>query len=236
MKPLHNYQLEILKRLLFSESLRYTEMKPEQEMENNQFNFHLTQLMEKGYIQKKASVYSLTTTGKEFANRIDTDDIKIKMQAKLSIWICCKRTTENGVEFLIGTRRKHPFFGKQGFMAGKIRRGESVEEAAMRELKEESNLDGDPQLVMIRHYRVYDQETKELLEDKFMFLCLVENPTGKIKPNAEVELSWIADSEIEEKVQEPFETKEHLRELLDTVKNFNGSISFLEFQQFTKNF
>ena len=51
MEKLHDIQNQILKRLMFSTGLRYTEMKPDKEMENNQFQFHLNQLTKKGYVQ-----------------------------------------------------------------------------------------------------------------------------------------------------------------------------------------
>jgi hypothetical protein len=45
MKQLHPIQLKILKKLLFAPQLKYTELKPEEHIENNQLSFHLNTLI-----------------------------------------------------------------------------------------------------------------------------------------------------------------------------------------------
>jgi len=237
MKQPHKIQIAILKKLLFSDSLSYTEMKPDPEMGNNQYDFHLKTLIKQDLIGKISSKYQLTQKGKEYANRIDTDRDKINLQAKLSIWLCCIRETSSGAsEFLIGTRQKQPFFGKQGFMAGKIRLGESIVEAAKRELKEESNLEGEPKLVMIRHYLVFDKLTRKLLEDKFMFLCKIGNPVGEMESNDEVELGWVPKKELREFITDPFESIDHIVEIVEIAEGFDGNVRFEEFEEFTEEF
>jgi hypothetical protein len=42
-----------------------------------------------GYVKKDEHKYSLTDTGKEYTTRLDTDDITIIKQSKLSAWIGC---------------------------------------------------------------------------------------------------------------------------------------------------
>jgi 8-oxo-dGTP pyrophosphatase MutT (NUDIX family) len=236
MKQLHSTQLEILRKLIFADKLNYTEMKPDKAMGNNKFDFHLDTLVAGGLIEKSGTKYRLTLSGKEFANRMDTNSKKIEFQAKLSIWVCCKRESDAGTEFLIGTRIKQPFFGKQGFMSGKIKFGEKLEEAAKRELKEESNLEGKPQLVAIYHYRVFNASDNKLLEDKFMFLCKVEDPSGDLHNNEEVRLDWINDKDIKQKVTNPFESINHILTELDEIKNFNGSVIYKELDTSTSEF
>lgn len=137
MKQPHPIQLQILKKLLFVKSVKFTDLKPDKDIENNQFDFHLDQLIRFEYIEKLGKEYSLTSVGKEFANRMDTDKTTINIQAKISAVVAPVRINKDGEkEFLIYTRLKHPFYGCQGFMSGKIAYGEAVLEAASRELKE----------------------------------------------------------------------------------------------------
>jgi hypothetical protein len=60
MKQLHTIQLMILRKLLFAESLRYGELKPDKKMENNQLSFHLDALLEFSYVEKIDGGYRLT--------------------------------------------------------------------------------------------------------------------------------------------------------------------------------
>ena len=226
MKELHSIQLSILRNLLLSDGLRYTDMKPDKEMENNQFSFHLNSLIDTNLVLKDDDKYRLTDKGKEYANRMDTDDVKMMTQAKLSAWCCCVRGSGHGKEVLIGVRKKQPFYGCQGFVAGKIKFGETIYDAAKRELREEAGLEGDPKLVQIKHYISY--KGGKLVEDKFMFLFMFENIEGELKPNYEVELKWVPIDELPRFITKPFRTFDEIKEAVDSVTGFDGNVSFVE--------
>ena len=116
MKQLHPIQLKILKKLLFAPQLKYTELKPEEHIENNQLSFHLNTLISIGHIEKVDQHYILTTQGKEYANRMDSGELYVQLQAKTGVLVCATRGQGDAQEYLIYTRKKHPFFGKQGFI------------------------------------------------------------------------------------------------------------------------
>lgn len=236
MKQIHNIQLSILKKLLFANGLRFSEIKPRKKIENNQFVFHLNQMISAGYIEKIETRYFLTKKGKEFANRMDTDKTTIANQAKISVVIVPMKGAKSDRQFLIYTRLKQPFYGCQGFMSGKVNYGEKIEETAMREFKEETNLEGSPKLVAIKHYRVYDQETKDLLEDKFMFFCKVENPTGDLVPAKEGNYEWIKRKDLKKYVTNHFESFDTLLEDINSAELFDGSIQYIEKTQYSEKF
>lgn len=215
MEQLHYLQMQILKKLLFSKSLSFTDLKTNG-IENNQHNFHLTKLMGLGLVEKSNNSYQLTQKGKEFANTMDTDSqIKVR-QAKLSVLCCCFRNSGN--EVLIYTRKKHPFFDYQGFFSGKINYGETVIETANRELLEETGLTGNPEIRGLRHFKVYSEE-KRLLEDKFMFFIRFDDPKGKLTPNEEGEFKWVLTSDIKKIIKKPFND---FFESFDLLINNNG--------------
>jgi hypothetical protein len=116
MKQLHPLQLKMLKKLLFAPQLKYTELKPEEHIENNQLSFHLNTLITMGYIQKIDQHYVLTAQGKEYANRMDSGEHHVQLQAKVGVLVCATRGQGDNIEYLIYTRGKHPFFGKQGLI------------------------------------------------------------------------------------------------------------------------
>ncbi len=200
MKQFHDLQLKILEKLLFSPDLTYSILKPYSTIENNSFNFHLKQLITTGYISKKDGLYSLTALGKEFANRIDTNS-SLKLQAKIAVILICLR--KKNTEALIHTRLKHPFYGCQGYMSGKVDYGESIYETAHRELKQETNLKGIPTLFSITHERVYSP-AGDLLEDKFLHFFVIKNPKGKLRNNDEGSFCWVKIDAMSEHISKPF--------------------------------
>src|SRR5690606_31041255 len=104
MNQLHYIQIKILRKLLFSNGLKFSDLKPLKEIENSQFKFHLDQLKRFKYVIKDSLKYKLTDLGKEFANQMDTDNEQIKRQGKISVIQCCVRDTNNENEFLVYTR------------------------------------------------------------------------------------------------------------------------------------
>jgi len=223
MKQLHPLQLQLLQRLLFAPSLRYSDLRPNPDIENNQLDFHLDKMIEAGYVAKIETGYALTPAGKEYAGRIDTENTTIKRQGKLGTIIACVRTVKGEREFLVYTRLKQPFYGCQGFLTGKIQFGENVTETAERELTEETGLSGTAEIVRLIHYRVFHEETQELLEDKYLFLCRIAEPTIElIEKCEEGEYMWVTESEIPQKITNPFETLENFINQAAAVTSFTG--------------
>ncbi|WKZ30427.1 MAG: NUDIX hydrolase [Candidatus Dojkabacteria bacterium] len=236
MKDLHEIQRKILMKLLFAKDLRYSDMKPDERMENSQFDFHLDTLIGQGFISKENDKYALTTKGKEFANRHDSDTTKLKVQAKISVWIAAYRDHEDKREYLIYTRLKNPFYGAQGFIAGKLDYGEKVLDGTKRELLEEANLKGEPELVHIRHYINKNKETNEVIEDKFFFLCVVKNPTGEIVSSNEGLYEWVSKEQFKEKVTNHFENFDSFLRDIDIIEQFDGQITFDERVEYPEKF
>lgn len=241
MNQLHYLQLAILKKLLFSDGLHFSELRPNPDLENNQLTFHIDQLIRDGYVVKNEDkIYKLTDSGKEYANRMDTDKTQVMRQAKIGGISCCIRTkdvSESGEnEFLIYTRKKHPFYGSQGYASGKVAYGESVLEAVQRELKEETQLEGEPKLFMIEHHRVYKPGTDELLEDKFFYFCRFINPTGDVNANEEGTFEWVPESQVQDYFKKPFETVDRLMYITDRIKDFDKELTFEEILHYPENF
>lgn len=237
MKQFHSLQLRILKRLLFAQKLRYSDLKPTVRIANNLLDFHLNRLVKEGFVQKENKNYSLTNLGKEYANRMDTKETLIPNQSKISVWICCQKTRQNNNHYLIYTRLKHPFYGCQGFITGKVKFGEKVLAAAKRELKEEAGLEGNPQIITIKHYLVFEKKAKKLVEDKFMFLCLIRNPRGKLKSKIkEGKLRWVKEDNLRKYVTNHFESYTSFQEQLKQINTFKGKTIFSEVNYLSSKF
>lgn len=52
MKDIHKIQMAILRKLLLSNGLRYNQAKPDNMIENNQYDYHLDKLIDEKLIEK----------------------------------------------------------------------------------------------------------------------------------------------------------------------------------------
>jgi hypothetical protein len=224
MKDLHPIQIEILRRLLYSDGLNYARIKPDKDMENSQFVFHLDKLIKEGLINKEGSFYTLTDSGKEFSNRMDVAYKAFRPFPKTTTMLCGVREIEGEKEFLMYTRKKSPFYGRQGFPSQKVLFGDSIIEVAQKGFEEETGLQGTPELVGIRHYRIYSQEDN-LEEDKIMYIFLFKNPIGELQGCEEGDYFWVKEDNINDTIKNPLP---EFSESLELIRNFNDTILFSE--------
>lgn len=168
----HPAQAAILRHLLFTPQSGFAQLQKTTDMTSDHFNFHVKKLIDEGYVNKQETQYGLTRKGKEYANRMDTDENEIEKQPKVSIVVTLERQNDKGErEFLYQQRLKNPYFGFWGRLGGKMRWGESVIEAAERELMEETGLTAQFSYRLMYHKRDFDKSSGKLLEDK-LFLCV----------------------------------------------------------------
>ena len=166
---IHETQTKILRELLFRPSAGYAELQKPTSLSSDHFNFHISRLVEIGYVEKVVrGKYKLTPRGKEYANKLDTDQNEIERQPKSAVILAIQKDGK----FLFQERLKHPYYGFWGFPSGKIRWGETIIECAQRELMEETGLTAKCEYKGIYHEQVYQAETGEQLDNIFhIILC-----------------------------------------------------------------
>lgn len=168
---IHDAQTAILRELLFKTSAGFAEMQHQTKLSSDHFNFHINKLIELGLVGKiEKGRYVLSLKGKEYANKLDTDNNTIERQPKVAVLLLITRGSGANLEMLVQQRLKQPFYGFWGRPSGKIRWGETILECAARELKEETNLDAKFKFAGIEHKMDYSKGTGELLEDKIFHL------------------------------------------------------------------
>lgn len=213
---IHDSQTIILRHLLFSASANFAELQKQTELTSDHFNFHLKKLIETGYVTKQDGAYILTSKGKEYANRLDTDENEIERQPKISVVLVVERNNNGRREFLAQQRLKQPYYGFWGRLGGKLRWGESFEEAATRELKEETNLDAEFVFKMIFRKRDYRKSNHTLLEDKVFVIMYTNAAAGELAQEFEGGYNeWLTQEEFIAKEK----TFESARDFIDLVDN-----------------
>lgn len=217
----HEAQMKILRHLLLSPSAGFAELQKQTGLTSDHANFHIKKLLEVGYIEKNADdKYTLTRIGKEYSNRMDTDDNVIEKQPKVSVALIVEN--DEG-KFLAQQRLKQPYYGFWGRPTGKVRWGETILEAGARELMEETGLTADLRVGGFYHKMDYDKESGDMLEDKIFVLVHGTNPQGELIVQDEGHRNeWLSDEE--------FATKDISFQSVEIITDLatSDSLGFLE--------
>jgi predicted transcriptional regulator/ADP-ribose pyrophosphatase YjhB (NUDIX family) len=223
MEDLHQIQLEILRKLLFKPNATFTEL-IHGETNTMLHSYHIKSLVKSELVQKVDGKYRLTSKGKEFANRFDTEQEKAQVERQPKVGVCCHvfKGSDYESEMIVQTRLKEPFFGYKGGITGKVKFGETSFETAEREIAEETGLTGDLYFHGVVHYINYHQD--KLVEDKYFLVFSMLNAHGDFILEGEgFKNEWMTIEEF--KQQSPIYDGE-----LDLIKMCTGEIkeSFLE--------
>lgn len=178
---IHEAQTSILRELLFVREAGYTELQKPTGLTSDHFNFHISRLVELGLVEKlQRGRYRLTPRGKEYANKLDTDNKTIERQPKVAVLLAVERQVGGHRELLFQQRTKNPYYGYWGFPSGKIRWGETITQTAARELMEETGLEADYEVVGLYHEHTYLEQEDEATEDKLFFVVHCTHPRGEL--------------------------------------------------------
>jgi 8-oxo-dGTP pyrophosphatase MutT (NUDIX family) len=178
---IHQAQTSILRELLFHPQAGYATLQKPTALSSDHFSFHIGRLVELGLVEKVSrGLYRLTARGKEYANRLDTDNNTVERQPKTAVIFALTRQRRDKTEYVFQERLKNPYFGFWGLPSGKIRWGETIIQAAQREALEETGLTADFRIAGVYHELVIQTESRESLEDKIFFVAEGTNVRGQL--------------------------------------------------------
>lgn len=198
---------------------RYSQMRPG-DLDNDLFNYHLQQLVKRGYLIRGKDLYKLTEKGKSIATNIDDQTGDLSLNYKVSVYLC---PVIDG-KVLLHRRLKHPQYGYAGLVSGKIAYGENILKTAEREFTEETNLKA--KFKIIGNLRQIRKNVKgNVIEDGIFYVCFTDEIEGKLnEKHKEGEYFWV---KVDKAAQIKKIFKPSLEVILDEAqKRLAGKISW----------
>jgi ADP-ribose pyrophosphatase YjhB (NUDIX family) len=133
---MHPIQAIILHVLMTRPDSRYSDLKP-RDVDPNLFMYHFRKVLGMGLVIKAERGYVLTPEGMRHASRMSVELQTLRQQPTICTFIAMRTTTE---EWLMHTRAYQPYLGRKSFPYGKLHWGESMLEAAQREVHDKTGL------------------------------------------------------------------------------------------------
>lgn len=167
---MHRAQVSTLYTLRHVKTARFSELQESAGLTSDAYKFHIARLSQLGYVTKNPSgMYELTATGKEFANRLNTDTGRELIGPKASMLLIVCAQSDTATQYLVHQRKREPFYGYWGIGSAPVRRGISIEQCAADELKKQTGLEA--KFAHKGLLRVIDKNPEgDVLEDKLFSL------------------------------------------------------------------
>ncbi len=214
LSPIQN---KILSKLKNANTLRYSELQ-EKKIPNDLFNYHLQHLVKKGLVAKNDDGYFLANKGiKHVADPHPTNDA-ITSLFKINVITIVSRKVKGKIEILNQVRKSNPSYGKVGVMGGVVLKGELIEPAAKRKLKQETGLDAAFKLLGAERRIMY--KGGELFSDLVFPIAYTDKAKGELIEDTEFGHNmWVPINDAIRNESAEFDSIRSIKLVLKAIKN-----------------
>ncbi len=185
---MHPVRRHIIYHLILNPYLAFAKLKPDN-IEGNVFTYHLKTLISEGLVQKRTQGgYELTEEGKRYVDKLSLKNLSPRAQPKIVTLLVCQNPKG---EYLLYQRKRQPFLNMIGFPYGKIHLGETVLQAAKREMEEKTGIEA--KLFHIGDVYLTIFQSNKLLTQMLCHIILAKNPLGEVKKQSQIGECFWAD-------------------------------------------
>ncbi|MEI7578665.1 MAG: NUDIX hydrolase [bacterium] len=172
-------QKQIIAKLINNKQLRYSELQLSN-VEPDLFNYHLQHLVKKGILDKADGKYSLSVKGLNETNLFDVQGVEYEA-IRNSILLYIIDYQGKIPLILIQKHNRQPYQNdvKAG-IAGKIKKGELVADAAKRKLLEETGLSTKTVSYLGTLRKIRTNQQLNFLDDGLFHVCLCLSFQGEL--------------------------------------------------------
>jgi ADP-ribose pyrophosphatase YjhB (NUDIX family) len=178
----------------FNRELKFGMIEKELGISSNQLSYHLSKMVEEGILVKTGDAYTLTHIGESMIPALN--QITGREQGLITI---VAAAVMRGDRICLLKRKKRPYQGYWSLPGGKMRLQESLKDAAIREVREETGLDCHfDDLCSVVHERVRDGG---VFKHAFViFFCRLNANGSVLQTSDEGDIAWFDVSELPEKI------------------------------------
>lgn len=225
LQNMSHIQNHILSKLKNAKILRYSQMHPK-DIPNDLFNYHLQYLVKQKYILKSEEGYCLSPKGVQHVADPYTTNEAITSLFKINVITIVSRVVDGQIEILSQLRTSNPSYGKIGVVGGVVLKGEPIEIAATRKLKQETGLDATLRLVACERRIMY--RGGELFSDVMFPITYTDSHQGELQIDTDFgHHMWVPIDEAIKNESAEFDSIRTIPKVLQCIKD--GSIDTMPF-------
>lgn len=170
-------QRSIISRLKNADTLRYAKLKPDAEIPNDLYNYHLRKLVAAGLVDKSSEGYTLSERGRRHvADTHHTSDQSDRL-FKYNVLLIVTREIDGELHILNQRRTAQPSYGIVGIPGGTVLKSEPLLDGAARKLRQETGLIGTFRYLGTERRIAYTDG--QLFSDVVFPFCLCTDTSGE---------------------------------------------------------
>ena len=167
---------KIFESFIKNHKQKFSDIEKNTSIQSNKLSYHLKSMVEDNLLIKDDELYTLSKKAEKlmpFFEHMTGKEVGNLCVVLSAIVHKDKNKDKQNTKIFLMKRKKRPYKGYLGLIGGKIKLEDSIPEASLREVKEETNLDCEfKQINAVLHERV--REDGEYKHAFVLFLCTVE--------------------------------------------------------------